>query len=150
MKEMIAYCGLSCSACPAFVATKKGDREALTKLAEDWSREFKTTLKADDCLCDGCTSTTGRHIGYCRGVQGPRLRHRAGRRELRALRRLRLREAHGVPRERPAGQGEPGEDPRHALAAARPPGSSLGARSDQTAHPRSAPAVASVREKAQP
>jgi len=66
MKEMIAYCGLSCSACPAFVATKNGDRDALAKLALDWSREFKSTLTADDCLCDGCSSTSGRHIGYCK------------------------------------------------------------------------------------
>jgi len=69
MKEMIASCGLSCTACPAFVATQMGDRKSLAKLAEDWSKEFKTTLKADDCLCDGCLSTTGRQIGYCAQCQ---------------------------------------------------------------------------------
>ena len=65
MDKMIAYCGLVCTECPAYIATQANDREQLEKVATQWSVEYNATLTADDCMCDGCLSTTGHHIGHC-------------------------------------------------------------------------------------
>jgi len=65
MEKMIAYCGLVCTECPAYIATEANDRKRLEELAVEWSKEFKTELTADGCMCDGCLTTTGHKIGYC-------------------------------------------------------------------------------------
>jgi hypothetical protein len=65
MDEMIAHCGLTCTECPAYVATQNDDDDARRKIAEDWSKEFKSEIKPEDINCDGCLAVDGRHIGYC-------------------------------------------------------------------------------------
>lgn len=65
MERMIGYCGLVCTDCPAYIATQADDRSALREVAAQWSKEFNATLTADDCVCDGCLTTTGRQIAYC-------------------------------------------------------------------------------------
>jgi hypothetical protein len=67
-ERIIAYCGLVCSECPAYVATQANDMAALQKLAEKWSQDFGGTFTAEGCLCDGCLSD-GRHVGYCSECQ---------------------------------------------------------------------------------
>ena len=64
MEKMIAYCGLVCTGCPAYIATQNNDQEALQKVAEQWSKEFNATLTAKDVLCDGCLATTDRHVDH--------------------------------------------------------------------------------------
>lgn len=64
MAKLIAYCGLVCSDCPAYVATKSGDEEALAAVARTWSEQFKEDIAPEACLCDGCLATGGRLIGY--------------------------------------------------------------------------------------
>jgi hypothetical protein len=64
-EQMIAYCGLVCTECPAYVATQAGDMEALERVAAEWSEEFNATLTAADCLCDGCISGSERLSSYC-------------------------------------------------------------------------------------
>ena len=68
-EQMIAYCGLVCSECPAYVATQANDMEALERLAAQWSQEFNAEMTAADCLCDGCISGSDRLIGYCSDCQ---------------------------------------------------------------------------------
>jgi hypothetical protein len=64
---MIAYCGLPCSDCPAYVATQAGDIDALEKVLVRWSAEFNAPhISMEDMLCDGCTQKEGRLNGYCR------------------------------------------------------------------------------------
>lgn len=63
-EEMIAYCGLTCTDCKAYIATQKNDVEALRKMAEEASKSFGMTLMAEDAMCDGCLGN-GRKIGYC-------------------------------------------------------------------------------------
>ena len=65
MYEGIAYCGLDCGNCPALLATRRTDMEALAGVAERWSAETGTTIIADTILCDGCKSTTGRINRFC-------------------------------------------------------------------------------------
>jgi hypothetical protein len=65
MKEMVAFCGIVCTECPTFQATQQNDNQYRAKIAEEWSKQFKTTLKPEDINCDGCLSIGTRHIGYC-------------------------------------------------------------------------------------
>jgi len=64
-ERMIAYCGLVCSECPAYVATQADDSEALQRVAAEWGKETNKPLTAADCLCDGCLSDSDRLFGYC-------------------------------------------------------------------------------------
>jgi predicted nucleic acid binding AN1-type Zn finger protein len=65
MDKMIAYCGLDCIQCPAYVATQADDREALEKTAAMWREQFNSPyITADSIICDGCMQD-GRLSGYC-------------------------------------------------------------------------------------
>ncbi|NHJ25387.1 MAG: DUF3795 domain-containing protein [Candidatus Lokiarchaeota archaeon] len=50
---MIAYCGINCSECPAYLATQKDDYEELKKVAKEWSNE-SMSFKPEEIYCDGC------------------------------------------------------------------------------------------------
>ncbi len=65
MYEGIAYCGLDCGSCPALLATRRGDMEALARVAERWGAGTGTTIGAESILCDGCKSSTGRINKFC-------------------------------------------------------------------------------------
>lgn len=69
MTNMVAYCGLVCPHCPAYVATQKDDVEGLKQIAAKWSKELNLALEWEDCRCDGCLATAGRQIDYCRECQ---------------------------------------------------------------------------------
>jgi hypothetical protein len=62
--KMIAYCGLDCAGCKAYIATQSGDAKALAKVAEEWSKAFGATLTAESIMCDGCKGN-GRKIAHC-------------------------------------------------------------------------------------
>jgi hypothetical protein len=67
MEKMIAYCGLVCSDCPAYVATQSGERDALEEVAAQWRLAFNAPeITAESIVCDGCPGTNGgRLAGYC-------------------------------------------------------------------------------------
>lgn len=65
MKKMIAYCGLVCTDCEAYVATQSNDMATLAKLAERAQKEFGLTVTPEENMCDGCLAPTGRQIAYC-------------------------------------------------------------------------------------
>ena len=62
---MISYCGEICTECSAYVATRNNDWAALQRVADEWNAKSGGSLKAEDCICDGCLGD-GRRIGYCR------------------------------------------------------------------------------------
>ncbi len=63
--KIIGACGLECSSCEAFKATKANDREALEALAVKWRVEYGSPdITAENIMCDGCLGG-GRTIGYC-------------------------------------------------------------------------------------
>jgi len=64
MERMIAFCGLVCTECPAFIATQNDDREALERVAAQWSQQFSISITPDDCICDGCLAFGGRLGSY--------------------------------------------------------------------------------------
>ena len=66
MERVVAFCGMICNECPAFIATQKDDNEERKKVAELWSKMFNMEIKPEDINCDGCVTTTGKLIDYCR------------------------------------------------------------------------------------
>jgi len=64
MEPIIACCGLTCSLCKAYLATQRDSNEERRKVAEDWSKVLKTSVKPEQINCDGCLSG-GRLFFYC-------------------------------------------------------------------------------------
>jgi len=65
MDKIIAYCGIVCTECPAFIATQENDDAKRKKVAEMWSKQYKMPVKTGDINCDGCNSGGKRLLGYC-------------------------------------------------------------------------------------
>lgn len=66
MDRIIAYCGLVCSECDAYVATQANDMETLERLARQAREEFGVEdATAETTMCDGCLGDQARQIGYC-------------------------------------------------------------------------------------
>ena len=66
MAEMIAFCGLACHECGAFLATKNDDDKKRAEVAQLWSKKFNTDIKPGDINCDGCLSDSGLVFNYCK------------------------------------------------------------------------------------
>jgi hypothetical protein len=64
LDDLIAVCGVNCQLCPAFQATKSGERANLERVATEWTAVSPKPFKADDIICDGCR-VNGRKSGYC-------------------------------------------------------------------------------------
>ncbi len=67
MDKIIAYCGLNCAACPAYLATQSGDPAALERVAAEWRVAFNAPdITAASLACDGCLATIGGRLAdYC-------------------------------------------------------------------------------------
>jgi hypothetical protein len=65
MDKIIAYCGLVCSDCDAYVATQADDQAALERVAAKWREEYGAPgITVESVLCDGCL-TGPRKCGHC-------------------------------------------------------------------------------------
>lgn len=62
---MISYCGIVCTDCPAFRLTQAGDQDGLAALARRMTDSGKPCT-AYDMRCDGCLTTGGRLVPFCR------------------------------------------------------------------------------------
>ena len=66
MERIVAYCGLVCNECPAYVATQANDQQALEQVVAQWRKEFNAPdMTVESIVCDGCLGTEVRHCGYC-------------------------------------------------------------------------------------
>ena len=65
MERIIAYCGLVCDECPAYLATQANDDQARAKIAAEWSEAVGADMKPEDINCDGCLGEGDRKVGYC-------------------------------------------------------------------------------------
>ena len=54
MKKMIAYCGLDCAKCDAYLATKNNDQALREKTARLWSELNSVTILPEHINCEGC------------------------------------------------------------------------------------------------
>jgi hypothetical protein len=64
MGGIIAYCGLVCDECPAYIATRSGDSEKLEELAGAWSSD-QDEFGPADIQCDGCRAGGARLFAWC-------------------------------------------------------------------------------------
>ena len=65
MPEMLGYCGIDCTVCPAQIATRTNDDVLRAKTAVEWSKSFGHDFKPEQVNCTGCTSAAGPHVVYC-------------------------------------------------------------------------------------
>jgi hypothetical protein len=65
MDRMVAYCGLVCSDCPAYVATQANDQDGLERVAAQWREDYGAPgITVESVICDGCV-TEGRKCAHC-------------------------------------------------------------------------------------
>jgi hypothetical protein len=65
VEEMVAYCGIVCTGCPAYIATQNDDAELRKRTAERWSKEFQSNFKPEDIICEGCLPGHTRYFSHC-------------------------------------------------------------------------------------
>jgi hypothetical protein len=65
MDKMVAFCGIVCTECPAYVAKKENNDELRKKTAEQWSKDWKMEITPESINCDGCLTSDGELIQYC-------------------------------------------------------------------------------------
>ncbi len=65
MNKTIAYCGIICSECGAFIATKNNDNAKRKETAALWSKQYGHEMKPEDINCTGCTPASGKKLAYC-------------------------------------------------------------------------------------
>lgn len=66
MEQMIAYCGLVCTDCDAYLATQADDRDALERMAKRAREEYGVPdATVESVMCDGCLAESDRLCGYC-------------------------------------------------------------------------------------
>jgi len=65
MEQIIAYCGLDCMSCPAYIATQSDDLAAKERIAAEWRIQYNSPeIDINAVTCDGCKSQEC-HGGYC-------------------------------------------------------------------------------------
>ncbi len=65
MNDMIAFCGINCHECGAFIATKNNDDEKRAEVARVWSKQYNSDIKPEDINCNGCQTEDGVVFSYC-------------------------------------------------------------------------------------
>lgn len=69
-KNHIAICGLNCSSCDAFIATKNNDDQLRKKTAQEWTERYRKDsrnhlpVRPEDINCKGCLSNGPIYL-YC-------------------------------------------------------------------------------------
>ena len=66
MDKVIAYCGLTCTECGAYIATMNDDDEKRSEVAAQWSEEYGGEFTAKDISCMGCFSESDDVFDYCK------------------------------------------------------------------------------------
>lgn len=60
----IAYCGVICMECPAYIGTQTHNLTLLEETAKNWAKEFGRPCRPEDILCDGCRSSSQQICSY--------------------------------------------------------------------------------------
>ena len=53
VKMILAFCGIDCTECPCYIATRDDDEEELSEIAKVWASS-DDAYEAEDLVCDGC------------------------------------------------------------------------------------------------
>ena len=71
MNKLIAYCGLDCDKCDAYIATKNDDRELREKTAKLWAELNHAPILPEHINCQGCR-VEGVKTVFCESMCGVR------------------------------------------------------------------------------
>lgn len=63
-EKLVAYCGLVCPECPAYIAKRTGDDALRARTAERWSGPG-FSVSPQDVSCDGCAVPEGERFKHC-------------------------------------------------------------------------------------
>ena len=61
----IAYCGIDCNKCPAFIATVENDDQKRKETSVMWSKMFNVNIDPKEINCNGC-QTDGALFSHCK------------------------------------------------------------------------------------
>ena len=67
MKKLIAFCGLDCEQCDAYIATKNNDQALREKTAKLWAELNNAPILPEHIYCDGCR-IAGKKTVYCESL----------------------------------------------------------------------------------
>ncbi len=67
MNKMIAYCGLDCEKCDAYLATVNDDQALREKTAKLWSELNHAEILPEHINCEGCRAD-GKKSVYCESL----------------------------------------------------------------------------------
>lgn len=67
MKNRIAYCGLDCEACDAYLATMRDDQALREETARKWSELNHVTILPEQIQCEGCRAD-GKKTVFCESL----------------------------------------------------------------------------------
>ena len=65
MAEIVAYCGIVCTECPAYLATQRNSDEDRERVAETWSKEYASDIKPEQINCGGCLPGHSLYFSHC-------------------------------------------------------------------------------------
>ncbi len=65
MPSRIAYCGLDCALCPAFLATSREDQGLRQSTAQEWSQVYDSAIEPGQINCLGCQQSQGPRFFIC-------------------------------------------------------------------------------------
>lgn len=71
MKKMIAYCGLDCEKCDAYIATINDDQKLREKTAKLWAELNNAPILPEQINCQGCR-VDGLKTVFCDSICGIR------------------------------------------------------------------------------
>ena len=69
MREMIAYCGLDCEKCDAYLATINDDQALREKTAKQWAELNNAPILPEHINCQGCR-VEGIKTVFCESMCG--------------------------------------------------------------------------------
>ena len=67
MRTMIAYCGLDCEKCDAYLATIHNDQALREKTAKLWTELNQVQILPEEINCEGCRAD-GKKTVYCESL----------------------------------------------------------------------------------
>lgn len=67
MRNMIAFCGLDCEKCDAYIATKNNDQMLREKTAKLWSKLNNAPIRPEHINCEGCRMNGVKTV-YCENL----------------------------------------------------------------------------------